>query len=313
MKPVMNQGIDRKRLSLFLGLAFGISWISALVIYLTGGLVASPELIPGTGITLALVLLSSVYMWGPALAHILTRIITKEGWEDAFLRPNFKKAWVYWLIGWFGPGLLTIAGAALFFILFPMNFDGSLDFVKNQLDAMGAAGEIFTPIQYALMQAGIALLISALVNLVATFGEEFGWRGYLLPKLQPLGSVRSLLLSGVIWGVWHWPVIAMGHNYGLDYPGFPWLGMLATIWVMVSIGVFFGWLSMKAGSVWPAALAHGALNGMAAIGLLFAKGELSMLVGPTPAGMVGCLPFTIISILILTSANKKGQQESIKD
>lgn len=297
--------MDKKRISMFLGLAFGIAWISAVVIYRTGGLAASPEIIPGTGVTLALVLLSSVYMWGPALGHVLTRIITKEGWKNTFLRPYLKKGWPFWLLGWFGPGLLTLAGAALFFLFFPQNLDSSLDFVKNQLAAMGTAGKMFTPLQYALIQAGIALLISALVNLLATFGEEFGWRAYLLPKLLPMGTARALLLSGVIWGVWHWPVIAMGHNYGLDYPGFPWLGMLLTIWIMVSIGIFFGWLSIKAGSVWPAAFAHGALNGMAAIGLLFVKGNFSMLVGPTPAGIVGCIPFTIISILILISAKGK--------
>lgn len=70
--------ITQKRLIIFLLLAFSISWLSALVIFQTGGLSDSPELINGTGITLAVVLEASVYMWGPALANILTRIITNE-------------------------------------------------------------------------------------------------------------------------------------------------------------------------------------------------------------------------------------------
>jgi membrane protease YdiL (CAAX protease family) len=91
----------------------------------------------------------------------------------------------------------------------------------------------------------------------------------------------------------------MGHNYGLDYPGFPWLGMLTMVWFTISCGIFFGWLALKAESVWPAVFAHGALNGIAAIGLLFIKGSFSMLIGPTPAGLIGALPFTILSAVIL--------------
>ena len=43
------------------------------------------------------------------------------------------------------------------------------------------------------------------VTLLMVFGEEYGWRGYLLPKLLPIGEVRASLIVGVIWGVWHFP------------------------------------------------------------------------------------------------------------
>ena len=90
---------NKKRLFIFLAFAFGISWLTALVIFLTGGLVNSPELVPGTGISLALVLLASVYMWGPALANIITRAITKA---TRSMDRRFKTGWKYWLAGWFG-------------------------------------------------------------------------------------------------------------------------------------------------------------------------------------------------------------------
>jgi membrane protease YdiL (CAAX protease family) len=290
---------EKRRLKLFLILAFGISWASALVIALTGGLVNSPELIPNTGITLALILEASVYMWGPALANILTRIITRESWQNAFISPNLKKGWPYWLAGWFGPGLATILGIVLFFVILPQYYDPNFTALRTQLQAANAAS-ISDPMVIVISQTAMALLLAPVLNAMATFGEEFGWRAYLLPKLSAaMGNRKALLLSSVIWGVWHWPIIAMGHNYGLDYWGYPWLGLLVTVWFTLSIGVFFGWISQKAGSVWPAVIAHGALNGIAALGLLFVNGATPMVLGPSPAGVIGCLPFTLVSAIIL--------------
>jgi membrane protease YdiL (CAAX protease family) len=164
---------------------------------------------------------------------------------------------------------------------------------------LGVTGDQVDPAQFVLGQMAAAILIAPVLNFVATFGEEFGWRAFLVPALTKFGNKKALIISGIIWGVWHWPVIMMGHNYGLDYPGFPWLGLLAMVWFTISCGIFFGWLILKAESVWPAVFAHGALNGIAAIGLLFIKGPGSMLLGPTPAGLIGALPFTILSLVIL--------------
>jgi len=291
---------------IFLAFAFGISWAVGLIIFLNGGLVNSPELIKGTGLTLALVLLASGYMWGPAIAHILTRLITKMDWKNAYLKPELKKGWPFWLMGWFGPGILTLAGAVLFFIIYPATFDPQLTMLTSQLKSVGVTSDQLNPMNFVLGQTAVAFLLAPILNCVATFGEEFGWRAFLVPALTKFGIKKSLLLSGIIWGVWHWPVIMMGHNYGLDYPGFPWLGMLATLWFMISGGVFFGWLTLKAKSVWPAVFAHGALNGIAAIGLFFVKEPFSMLLGPTPAGLIACLPFTLVSLIILFTI-KEGQ------
>lgn len=58
-------------------------------------------------------------------------------------------------------------------------------------------------------------------------GEIKCWRAYLLPKLRmSLSDRAALIITGVIWGIWHLPVIVMGHNYGTDYWGYPWLGIL---------------------------------------------------------------------------------------
>ena len=305
------QSVDRRRITIFLLFAFGISWATGLIIALTGGLVDSPVLIAGTGITLAYVLLATFYMWGPALANIFTRVLTREGWQNNYLAPRFRRGWVYWLIAWVLPGILTILGAVIFFWLFPQLYDPEA--TKTMQAIANATGQDMglSAMSFAVLQAIQAIILAPALNLLSTFGEEFGWRGYLQPKLMPLGGRAAVLVTGVIWGVWHWPVILMGYNYGLDYPGAPWLGPLAMVWFTVVTGVIIGWLAIRGGSVWPAAIAHGALNGMAAIGTLFLAQQPNMLLGPAPVGLIGALPFTIVAalILILPGALKTPQEQ----
>ena len=291
--------INKKRLYIFLAIAFAISWACALVIILTGGLENSPVLVEGSGITIAIVLLASIYMWGPALANILTRVITKEGWGDLLVKPLLKESWFYWLIGWFGPGILSILGILVFFLLFPAYYDADMGFLQAQLTAAGREVDTINLRAMIVTQVLTAIAISPLLNFTATFGEEFGWRGYLLPKLEAIGKRKALVLSSIIWGVWHWPVIWMGYNYGTEYWGYPWMGLLSMVWFTLSVGVFIGWLSQKGKSVWPAVVAHSALNGIASLGLIFVKESYPTLLGPTPVGYIGGLAFTLVSLAIL--------------
>ena len=216
--------IDRRRVIIYLAFAFGIAWAVALAVYLTGGLVDSPILIPALNVTLALVLVSLGVMWAPAIAHILTRVVTREGWANVGLRPNLRRGWPYWLAAWVLPGILTIVGMVVFFVLYPSFFDPSLGAVMRLLPP-GASIDPWVVVVAQLFQA---MLIAPLINGLFTFGEEFGWRAYLQPKLMPLGGRRATLLVGVIWGLWHAPIIAMGHNYSFGYPGAPWSGILLT-------------------------------------------------------------------------------------
>ena len=85
--------LEGRRIALYLTFAYGIAWSCGLIIARTGGLANSPPLrIPGTSITLALVLLATGYM-GARFAHILTRLITREGWQDPYLRPRLRHGW----------------------------------------------------------------------------------------------------------------------------------------------------------------------------------------------------------------------------
>ncbi len=290
--------VEKKRLMIFIGIAFGIAWLTSLIIYLTGGLSSSPMISDNPPISLATLLMASVIMFSPAVANVLTRLITKEGTQGLLIKPNFDhKRWLYWIIAWFAPGLLTITGAIIYFLIFPAQFDPSAAQLADQIQAMNGG----SPVNLRLLiisQALQAFLLAPLLNAIPTFGEEFGWRGYLQPKLMQWDKRKGLLITNIIWGIWHWPIILMGYNYGVEYFGAPILGPLVMTWFTLVVGIFLGWLTLKSHNIWPAVIGHGALNGIAALGLLFVQGEPHTLLGPAPTGLIGGIGFSLTALLI---------------
>ncbi|HKJ27435.1 MAG TPA: CPBP family intramembrane glutamic endopeptidase [Anaerolineales bacterium] len=308
--------VNWKRVGLYILFAYGIAWLTGLVIYLRGGLFDSPEIVPGSGITEATILLATGYMFAPAISHILTRLVTREGWKNIWLKANLKIGWPYWLAGWFGTAALILLSAVLYFLIFPKYFDPSMAALKDmitQQEAVTGQPMPFSISTFVALQIGLGILISPIANLVPVLGEEFGWRAYLQPKLLPLGRRKALLLTGLIWGFWHAPVIAMGHNYGLEYPGAPWTGILVFTLVPVAYSVFFGWAALQARSVWPAVIGHSVLNGLAAAVIFFVQGEPNPLLGPTAAGLIGSVGFTLVAILILQRPGQESAQSELEE
>ncbi|KPN32279.1 CAAX amino terminal protease self- immunity [Halolamina pelagica] len=286
--------LQRRRIALFLLVAFGVSWATALAIWVTGGFTDSPELT--SGITLATVLLPTAYMFGPAVGNVVARLATGEGWDRHRLRPEFEGTMWTYAAAWLVPAGLTVVGAGLYFAVFPGQFDPTMAAFREQMASMGVG---IDPRLLAAIQIVSALTIAPIINGLFAFGEEFGWRAYLLPKLTPLGYRRAVVLSGVIWGVWHWPILAMGYNYGFDYPGFPWTGMLAFLAFTVGTGTFLSALTVREGSVWPASVGHGAINAIAGIAVLFLAGQPNSLLGPTPVGLLAALPWLALAAWLL--------------
>ena len=302
--------IDIKRVGIYLFFAFGIAWAFGLWVYLTGGIVNSPELFPGTGITLAIALIALGYMWAPALAHILTRHLTKEGWKGSTIRPKLVKGWPAWIGAWLLPGVLTFLGVIVYFLVFRDQFDPNLGTLRQMVQSAEAqTGQAipFSPWMLALIQLGVGIVIAPIINSLFTFGEEFGWRGYLQPKLMALGYRKALLVVGIIWGVWHWPVIAMGHNFGFDYWGAPWSGFLVMTVFTTTAGIIIGWLALRGQSVWPAVIAHAATNGIAGAGILFLQpdAQVNTLLGPISVGLVANIPWALLAVYLLWKGEPK--------
>lgn len=245
----------------------------------------------------------------PALGVVATRLITGEGFRNVWIKSKrFKGTGKYYLFGWFGPMVLVAIGGAIYFLLIPGSFDPSMPCFKEtvmaQLDAAGQpAPENFDITAIAYVQLALVLIAPAL-NVFTCFGEEWGWRGYLLPHMLKKHSVTfTILVSGIIWGLWHAPITVLGHNYGLGYSGWPVLGIVAMCCFTIVIGSFFSWLTLRAKSCLPAVFAHGALNGCGNAPTLFAVIS-NPFIGPAPTGIIGGIGFIVVGVACLVSLRR---------
>ncbi len=280
------KNMTKKRLILFTLFTFAIAWALFLLVPILG-------LPYGTGNSILLV---AAAMFAPALGSVLTRLATKEGFSNMYLRLHFKGNVRYYLLAFFGPTLLLFLSGAVYFLLVPGAFDPALTTFRS-LIAQGGSG--MSAEQALLISCLQVALIGPIINIIPTLGEELGWRGYLLPKLRESRSDRTaLLISGAIWGIWHAPVIVMGHNYGTDYPGYPWLGVVAMIVFCMVLGVIEGYITIKVNSVIPAAMIHSTINAGAALPIYLAKPGLNPILGPAITGIVGILPFLLVAVFL---------------
>lgn len=293
-----NKKQNLTRVLIYILITFGLTWAYCLLVVYP---LANGETLNGIP-ALATQLLVAAAMFFPAIGVFLTRLFTKEGFKNAWLKPNLKKNIRYYLLAWFGPGILTFAGAAIYFLLFKGSFDPDLGYMRLTMEAAGTSPDILPmPLDLLmLIQAVQAFFLAPVLNFVTCFGEEWGWRGYLLPKMKGLlPSVPMLLVNGIIWGLWHAPFTIIGHNYGIGYWGFPFTGIAMMCLFCIVLGIFLSYVTLKTNSCIPAIIGHGAINGIAAIGMYFTTDGGNPFIGPAPTGFVGIIPFAIVSILML--------------
>ena len=298
---------DLKRALIYIVITFLLTWLySLLVVYP----IANGEALTGVP-ALATQLTVAAAMFCPAIGVLLTRLVTKEGFQNVWLRPHIKGNVKHYLLAWFGPGILTFAGMAVYFLIFPNNLDLSFSHFTATLEATGA------PLETLPMPIGLLMLIQCIqaifmapaLNFVTCFGEEWGWRGYLLPKISKhFSTIPTLLITGIIWGLWHAPLTIIGHNYGLGYWGFPFTGIAMMCVFCITLGIFLSFVTLKTSSCIPAILAHGAINGIAAIGIYFTYDGGNPFIGPAPTGIIGMIPFILVAIFMVINlrTSKKG-------
>lgn len=301
------QKLETKRIYIYIGSTFALTWIYCLAVIYP---MMRGETLTGVPAVMTQFLVAAA-MFFPAIGVLITRLVTKEGFKDAWIRPNIKGNVKTYLLAYFGPGILTILGTILYFIIFSGNFDPDCGYMKLTLEAAGTPAEALPmPLSTVLLIQGIqALVLGPIMNFVTCFGEEWGWRGYLLPKMsEKLPVVSMLLINGVIWGLWHAPLTIVGHNYGVGYAGFPFTGILAMCLFCTVMGVFLSYVSLKTKSCIPAVLGHGAINSFAAIGMYFTKDGGNPFVGPTPTGIIGMIPFVIVAVVMVLGLKKNKEE-----
>jgi len=146
-----------------------------------------------------------------------------------------------------------------------------------------------------LTLAGVqSVLLAPILALVIAFGEEYGWRGYLQSELLKMGWVRGVLLVGVIWGVWHWPLILMGFSY----PGYPLLGLGLAVLFLVGFAVVLGTAVLRSGCVLLAAYLH-ALNDQTTGFIVFLGYKPFNPAFSFGVGIYGIATLALITLLIL--------------
>ena len=288
---------NARSMLIFLVIAFGLSWLLALPLWLGDGLVE-----PMFGV------IAVAMMFTPAIAAIVVVFVVERPQHKARMLGLWPLKPAGRFIGYLALGL--IVPVALILVALPLGallgvypadfvtFSAFQQMLDTQLAAAGVT-ELPIPIGVLVGLQLITVFVGAFINLIPALGEELGWRGWLLPKLMPLGTVPALVLSGVIWGLWHSPLILLGYNYPAAPP---WLGLTMMIGMCIIVGAVFGWLRLRSESVWPAALAHGAFNAAAGFSLIFAAAGES--IDTTQATILGwsgwIVPLLLVTVLIAT-------------
>jgi hypothetical protein len=248
--------IHQKGVWTFLVLTFGLTFVYEGCLIRSGmsmnfGLTSAGPMPPAYA-----PLLIGLVMWIPAVSTVIVvKFITKEG----FGVTNFR-------IGALKPyGVSALVIPAAFAVIYALSWlvrlatpDWQLQSLRHALVAKGIDTANMPDPRMVLPAIFLAsLVMGPVVNGLFGFGEEFGWRGYLLPKLMPLGKWKAYTLVGIIWGLWHAPLVLAGFNY----PGFPVLGVLGMIGMTTTLGIYINEMTLRHRSSILAGWMHGAFNG----------------------------------------------------
>jgi CAAX protease family protein len=304
--------LDTRGVAAFVAIAYGFSWLCVLGFVLGFG--TEPGKAPGMFKAIA-----ALSMFGPTVATLLVA-------RGVSPLPSIKRdtglglgqhRLRFFLLAWLGTPGVVLGTLLLSALVYPQAMDltglSSVRALLAQLppEAVEKLGKLAEPRVFLALQVVQGALLGPLLNAPIIFGEEWGWRGYLLPRLLPLGQWRALVLSGVIWGLWHAPLILLGYNY----PQHPVLGILLFTGVCVLLGILLGWMRLATGSIWSAVLAHGSLNALGPVVMVLGHAGSppdTALVGIT--GWPGWLVLAaLVGVLVLTRRLPVRQPDEPRD
>ena len=296
---------EKQGFSLYFLIAFGLAWLCQV-----GGCMVLLQQKNAVLYQLALI----ATMFCPLLAVLLV--------QKVFLRQPVGIGWKvqgkqrFWLAAWFGPAVFTLLGAVLYFAVFPSRLDLSGSWLATAYGGQWTPEALKTELgvtttSYLIQNGLLAVTLAPLANMIPAVGEEAGWRGYMMPRLKErLGLLNGRLLGGVIWGVWHWPLMLLvGYEYGTNYLGAPLLGLVVWCVVCFALNTLLDLLYEKTGCIWVPAIAHGAFNAIAALPqvLITPADAYYNVLGPMPIGSISVLPMLAVAVGLTLHQMKQEQ------
>lgn len=283
--------MNRKSLITFLAIAFGLAWVLFALPLLAK---AAPD---PTVYQIALLILFALAMWAPGLGAIVAVRFVERQSVIKSLRLNRLGPKRFYVLAWLLPALITLATLGMTVATGTGQLDLTFSAIRESLAASSPAGTPLPDPQLIVFgQLAVALTIGPVINTLFALGEELGWRGFLLPRLMPLGQWPAILLSGAIWGIWHAPTTIL---HGYNFPQHPYLGVLVGVCGFMLLGTVLSWLYLKARSPWIAALCHGAFNAIAGLPFLFLAPGVDTALGASPLGIAGWVPLAAVIVVFL--------------
>ncbi|MEM2214791.1 MAG: CPBP family intramembrane glutamic endopeptidase [Candidatus Nezhaarchaeales archaeon] len=243
----------------------------------------------------------SIRMWSVALSVVICLIMFKEDVVSRikwFLKLS-KRVVVYYLLA---PTIAYLALGVYVAITMPLglfNFDIYVDMltetIKAQIPSMSDVElkALASVAAYSQLFLGYVAAIS--INALFALGEEIGWRGYLYHLLGSRPSIRSIVVVGALWGLWHASAIAI---LGYDYPINRLLGI--ALFTMLTIATTFPHLLLVtvSSSIIPAASLHGAINALWSLTVVASNLPLEQREVLLGLGAIGIITWTIITIAL---------------
>ncbi|MEZ4869443.1 MAG: CPBP family intramembrane glutamic endopeptidase [Caldilineaceae bacterium] len=187
-------------------------------------------------------------MFTPTVASVTVRLTLREGFGDVSFRLGGRRGVQAILLALILPVIIGLVAYGVAWSL------GLADFTPP---ASATFPAVTNPLARLGLQFVSVLSIGILIDLVLAAGEEIGWRGYMLTRLIEARIPQPVLVSGLIWGAWHLPLIFGGLYAVGPNP------LLSGFWLMIAftVGSFlYAKLRLAIGSIWPAVMLHGAWN-----------------------------------------------------
>ncbi|MDI6701187.1 MAG: CPBP family intramembrane metalloprotease [bacterium] len=267
-------------------ISFGFSWF----IFLTVTLLNLPPTNPFASILLAL------GMFGPFLgSFIVTKYVKKESFfEKIGLRSKINRwFFVSWFIFVFIIFLAIFISTLFPKVSFSLKMEGFFEkysYLLKDASSLKMKEQMESkPILFLILSIVQSLFAGITINAIAAFGEESGWRGFLLNEYKEKSFIEASIRIGLVWGVWHSPIVAAG----LNYPQHPQIGVFMMIIWCILLTFLFNYLRIKSKTVLSSAVLHGTLNALAGFSVLYIVGGNDLTVGIT--GLAGFLSLLIFN------------------